>query len=154
MCDLDKDNNIIYICQSKITKLNIPTAFCEGPTMDIMLIKELFTNCITSASILGIEDELVDKLKLQKDNLQPYQIGSQGQLLEWDKEYKEKDPQHRHISHLYALSPGNEITKEIKRLGLFGKKSLSKFIQSSQTKNHLLESFPTIICVASLSPQS
>jgi alpha-L-fucosidase 2 len=88
------------------------TPFCEGPTMDIMLIKELFTNCITSASILGIEDELVVKLKLQKDNLQPYQIGSQGQLLEWDKEYKEKDPQHRHISHLYALSPGNEITKE------------------------------------------
>ena len=88
------------------------TAFCEGPTMDIMLIKELFTNCITSAKILGIEDEFINKLELQNDNLQSYQIGNQGQLLEWDKEYKEQDPQHRHISHIYGLCPGHEITKD------------------------------------------
>ena len=88
------------------------TAFSEGPTMDIMLIKELFTNCIASAAILGIDDEFVKTIKEQRDNLQPYQIGSQGQLLEWNKEYKEQDPKHRHISHLYGLSPGNEITQD------------------------------------------
>lgn len=88
------------------------TAFCEGPAMDIMLIKELFTNCIKSAQILGVEDDLIDKLQLQKGQLPPYKIGSRGQLLEWDKEYKELYPQHRHISHLYGLSPGNEITRD------------------------------------------
>ncbi|MEQ8547132.1 MAG: glycoside hydrolase family 95 protein [Cyclobacteriaceae bacterium] len=88
------------------------TTFCEGPTMDIMIVKELFTNCIKSASILGIDDVFVKLITEQRDNLQPYQIGSQGQLLEWDKEYKEVDPQHRHISHLFGLCPGNEITQD------------------------------------------
>jgi alpha-L-fucosidase 2 len=87
-------------------------AFCQGPTMDIMLIKELFTNCITSAGILGIDDPLLSTLEEQVDNLQPYKIGSQGQLLEWDKEYEEIYPDHRHISHLYGLCPGNEITQD------------------------------------------
>ncbi len=91
---------------------DLSTAFCEGPTMDIMLIKELFTNCIESAGILGIDDEFVKIIRKQRDKLQPYQIGSKGQLLEWDKEYKERDPRHRHISHLYGLCPGNEITKD------------------------------------------
>lgn len=80
--------------------------------MDIMLIKELFTNCIESSAILGVDDNFIQKIKTQVDNLQPYKIGTKGQLLEWDKEYKEKDPKHRHISHLYGLSPGNEITKD------------------------------------------
>jgi alpha-L-fucosidase 2 len=87
-------------------------AFCQGPTMDIMLVKELFTNCITSAEILGIDDPLLVTLEEQVGNLQPYKIGSQGQLLEWDKEYDEIYPDHRHISHLYGLCPGNEITRD------------------------------------------
>ncbi|GAB1453704.1 hypothetical protein MASR2M47_37600 [Draconibacterium sp.] len=88
------------------------TPFCEGATMDIMIIKELFTNCIAASKILGVDGEFAKELSIKANNLQPYQIGSLGQLLEWDKEYKEIDPQHRHISHLYALSPGYEITKD------------------------------------------
>jgi alpha-L-fucosidase 2 len=88
------------------------TPFCEGATMDIMIIKELFTNCIAASEILGVDIEFTEILNAKVNNLQPYQIGSLGQLLEWDKEYKEFDPQHRHISHLYALSPGCEITKD------------------------------------------
>jgi len=88
------------------------TPFCEGPTMDISIIKELFSNCIKASQILGVDIIFSEKLKKQMDNLQPYKIGSKGQLLEWDNEYKEIDAQHRHISHLYALSPGYEITKE------------------------------------------
>jgi alpha-L-fucosidase 2 len=80
--------------------------------MDIMLIKELFSSCIKSAEVLGIEDEFVEMIKEQKDHLQPYRIGSQGQLLEWDKEYQEWDSLHRHISHVYGLCPGNEITQD------------------------------------------
>lgn len=88
------------------------TPFCEGATMDIMIIKELFTNCIAASEILEIDKDFAELLSSKVNNLQPYQIGSNGQLLEWDKEYKEIDPQHRHISHLYALSPGYEITKD------------------------------------------
>jgi len=91
---------------------NYRTPFCEGPTMDIMIIKELFTNCIEASHILDVDKVFSEKLKKQKDNLQPYKIGSKGQLLEWDGEYREIDPQHRHISHLYALSPGYEITRD------------------------------------------
>jgi alpha-L-fucosidase 2 len=88
------------------------TPFCEGATMDIMIIKELFTNCIDASEILNIDKDFAEELSLKVNNLQPYKIGSKGQLLEWDKEYKEVDPKHRHISHLYALSPGYEITKD------------------------------------------
>lgn len=88
------------------------TAFCQGPTMDIMLIKELFSNCIKSADVLGIEDDFIDVLKEKREKLKPYKIGTKGQLLEWDKEYLEKYPDHRHISHLYGLCPGNEFTKD------------------------------------------
>lgn len=88
------------------------TPFCEGATMDIMIIKELFTNCINASEILGVDEEFAQELGSKVNNLKPYKIGSKGQLLEWDKEYKEVDPHHRHISHLYALSPGYEITKD------------------------------------------
>ncbi|MFV0482562.1 MAG: glycosyl hydrolase family 95 catalytic domain-containing protein, partial [Bacteroidales bacterium] len=88
------------------------TAFCEGATMDIMIIRELFTNCIEASKILDIDTDFANVLQQKLDKIQPYQVGTKGQLLEWDKEYKEVDPRHRHISHLYALSPGNEITKD------------------------------------------
>jgi alpha-L-fucosidase 2 len=88
------------------------TAFCEGPAMDLMLAKELFTNCIKVAQLLNENDSFIARIKNQRDSLQEYKIGSQGQLLEWDKEYEEVDPEHRHISHVYAFCPGNEITNE------------------------------------------
>ncbi|MFV0505741.1 MAG: glycosyl hydrolase family 95 catalytic domain-containing protein [Bacteroidales bacterium] len=91
---------------------NYKTPFCEGATMDIMIIKELFTNCISASKILGVDASFADALQSKLDKIQPYQIGTKGQILEWDKEYKEQDPRHRHISHLYALSPGYEITKD------------------------------------------
>ena len=88
------------------------TPFCEGPTMDIMIIKELFNNCIEATKILGVDYKFAEILNSKVKNMQPYKIGSKGQLLEWDKEYREMEPQHRHISHLYALSPGYEFTKD------------------------------------------
>ena len=88
------------------------TPFCEGAVMDLMITKELFTNCIEAAKILEVDKEFIARIKNQRDSIQPYLIGSKGQLLEWDKEYRERDPKHRHISHLYALSPGFEISRE------------------------------------------
>lgn len=88
------------------------TPFCEGAIMDLMITKELFTNCIEASQILDVDRQFIERIKNQRDSIQPYQVGTKGQLLEWDKEYREIDPKHRHISHLYALSPGFEISKD------------------------------------------
>ncbi len=83
-----------------------------GCTMDRAIILELYRNCISSAEILGIEDAFIDTLKSQLENIPPLQIGSDGRLMEWMEEFDEPYPGHRHISHLYALHPSNQISKE------------------------------------------
>ena len=56
-----------------------------------------------------IYDELNEKIKYQLSRLRPTQIASNGTLMEWDKEYEEAEPGHRHISHLYGLHPSEQI---------------------------------------------
>ncbi len=78
----------------------------KATTMDMALIKELFNNYLRAADILQVKPiDLNDVI----DRLFPYQIGSQGQLLEWSEEFEEQDPQHRHASHLFGLHPGQQI---------------------------------------------
>ena len=82
-----------------------------GPTMDNQIIRELFGNVIFANKILDLEDSFADTLSNKIKNLPPIaQIGSDGRVLEWLEEYKEVDPQHRHISHLYGLYPANLIS--------------------------------------------
>lgn len=82
----------------------------ETTTMSMAIAKELFGNCIKSCEILDFDADFVKKLKAVIENLYPFKIGSKGQLLEWNEEYEETDPAHRHISHLYGLHPSNIIT--------------------------------------------
>ncbi|MCG9792309.1 glycoside hydrolase family 95 protein [Flavobacterium algicola] len=82
-----------------------------GPTMDREIIFELFNNCIKAAEILNIDKDFSDTLKSKIKQMPPLQIGSDGRLLEWVEELKEAEPGHRHISHLYALHPSNQISK-------------------------------------------
>jgi alpha-L-fucosidase 2 len=81
-----------------------------GCTMDIALIRELFLNCVRSAKELGIDGEFVTELETARKRLVPYQIGKYGQLQEWSIDFKENMPGQRHLSHLYPLYPGAEIT--------------------------------------------
>lgn len=83
-----------------------------GVTMDNQILRDLFTQCIKAAELLGIEDELNEKIKRQLSRLRPTQIASNGTLMEWDKEYEEAEPGHRHISHLFGLYPSTQITLE------------------------------------------
>jgi len=78
--------------------------------MDNQLVRELFTNTIAAAQILGIDADFCIRLQKAIDKLPPNRIGSDGRLMEWLEEYEETDPQHRHVSHLYGLHPGNQIT--------------------------------------------
>lgn len=81
-----------------------------GPAMDHQIIRELFTNCIKSSEILNIDTKFADTLRIMRAQLTPSQIGSDGRILEWSEELPEAEPGHRHISHLYALYPGEEFT--------------------------------------------
>ena len=84
---------------------------CAGSTMDNQIIRELFTNTIASARILG-EQAFADSLALLLPQIKPTTIGPDGRIMEWLENYKEVEPHHRHVSHLYGLFPGNEITRE------------------------------------------
>jgi len=86
------------------------TNITMGPAMDQQIIYDLFTNCIEAAKVLGIDDEFVKQAKLALANLAWPQIGSDGRLMEWNKEFEEPKPGHRHVSHLFALHPGKQIT--------------------------------------------
>ena len=86
---------------------------CLGPAMDVQIIRDLFTNCIRAAEILGQQDADIERMKEARARLAPNKIGSHGQLQEWLLEdYDEPEPGHRHMSHLYALHPGEEISPE------------------------------------------
>jgi alpha-L-fucosidase 2 len=81
-----------------------------GCTMDLALTRELFANCIAAAGLLGIDRAFAARLRGLVERLEPYRIGSHGQLLEWSRDFAEGEPGHRHISHLYPLYPGNDFT--------------------------------------------
>jgi alpha-L-fucosidase 2 len=85
-------------------------AVCMGPAMDHQIIRELFNNCIKTSEILNIDMPFADTLRTMLAQLTPSQIGSDGRILEWSEELPEAEPGHRHMSHLYALYPGEEFT--------------------------------------------
>lgn len=83
---------------------------CEGATMDMAILRNLYGNVIQASKVLNADKEFREVIEKQFPRLAGYKIGSQGQLLEWDKEYEEQEPQHRHLSHLFGLYPGYDIT--------------------------------------------
>jgi alpha-L-fucosidase 2 len=87
-------------------------AVSQGPTMDMAIVRELFTRTIEAARLLQTDDELVAELSAKLSKLLPFKIGAMGQLQEWQHDYAEVDPKHRHLSHLYGFHPGNQINHE------------------------------------------
>jgi alpha-L-fucosidase 2 len=82
---------------------------CLGSTSDMQLLRYLFDACIQASKILGVDEELRAELTEKRARLAPTQIGSDGRVMEWLEEYRERDPHHRHTSHLWGLFPGTEI---------------------------------------------
>lgn len=81
-----------------------------GVTMDNQILRDLFDQCNKAARVLGVSDELDNKIQETKERLYPTQIAESGCLMEWSEEYEELDKGHRHISHLYGLHPSEQIT--------------------------------------------
>lgn len=83
---------------------------CMGPTMDMQICRELFGNCIMAAGILNTDNVWAKQLDSVRKRLAPNQIGQAGDLNEWLHDWKDGEPHHRHVSHLYGLHPYDEIT--------------------------------------------
>ncbi len=83
---------------------------CIGPTLDNQLLRFLFGACMESSKILSVDKNLAADFQSKRDRLPPTRIGSDGRIMEWLQEYPEQDPHHRHVSHLWGLYPGNEIS--------------------------------------------
>lgn len=83
---------------------------CAGSTMDNQIVRELFTNTIEAAAILKTDTAFVNELIAKRARLKPTTIGADGRIMEWLEPFEEVEPHHRHVSHLYGLYPGNEIS--------------------------------------------
>lgn len=87
------------------------TSIVAGPAMDSQILRDLFDACLRSAEILGQDSDLRARLAAARARLAPNRIGAQGQLQEWleDWDAAAPEPHHRHVSHLYALFPSDQI---------------------------------------------
>lgn len=81
-----------------------------GATMDNQLVFDLFSGIIKASEILGTDKSFADSIKMVRERLAPMQIGQYSQLQEWMYDWDDPKDQHRHISQLYGLYPGNQIT--------------------------------------------
>jgi len=80
-----------------------------APAMDHQIIRNLFSNTIEAAEILGVDADFVEVVKVKHAKIAPNLIGQYGQLQEWLVDQDNPESKHRHVSHLWALHPGNEI---------------------------------------------
>ncbi|HWQ92066.1 MAG TPA: glycoside hydrolase family 95 protein, partial [Clostridia bacterium] len=81
-----------------------------GPTMDHQIIRELFANTAAAAEVLGRDQELAERLLAMRGQIAPNQVGKHGQLQEWLEDKDDPKDTHRHVSHLWGLYPGKEIS--------------------------------------------
>ncbi|GAB4024605.1 glycoside hydrolase family 95 protein [Spirosoma gilvum] len=81
-----------------------------GPTMDHQLIRDLFKNCMAASALLGTDAAFRDTLKTMYSQIAPNQIGKHGQLQEWLQDVDDPKDTHRHVSHLWGVHPGTDIT--------------------------------------------
>jgi alpha-L-fucosidase 2 len=87
-------------------------AVTKGVAMDLALAWELLTHTARAADDLDVDADLRQRCLAARERLAPYQIGARGQLQEWDRDFDEAEPGHRHISHLYGVYPGHQLTPE------------------------------------------
>lgn len=83
-----------------------------GPTMDIEIVRELFTRTLDAGRILAEDPAFLKQVEDARGKLPLFKIGKSGRLQEWQLDYEDAEPGHRHISHLWALFPGNQISLE------------------------------------------
>jgi alpha-L-fucosidase 2 len=86
---------------------------CEidiAPTMSQEIVWDVLTNVIAASEILGIEPEFRKRAASARERLLPLRIGKHGQIVEWSQDFDEPEPGHRHMSQLFSLHPGKQVT--------------------------------------------
>ena len=103
-----------------------PVSICVNAAMDVQLARETLTHCVEASTLLNVDAARRAKWQRLLARLPELKIGAQGQLLEWDREFTEAEPGHRHFSHLYGLFPGDQITPETPELWQAARRSLER----------------------------
>ena len=94
----------------EITGFMTTTSICAGSTIDMQILNDLFGAVAAAAEALGLDPDLRTKVLATKAKLAPLQIGRKGNLQEWLEDWDETEKSHRHISGLWGLFPGNQIS--------------------------------------------
>lgn len=112
----DKDKKLIlspstspenaFLYQGEVCKV------AETTTMTTAITKEVFSHVISCCRELSVDEDFAELVKSKLNRLRPYEVGEKGGLMEWYEDYEDAEVTHRHISHLYPLYPGSEITPE------------------------------------------
>ncbi|MDR6115632.1 alpha-L-fucosidase 2 [Sphingomonas sp. SORGH_AS789] len=89
-------------------------SICAGPAMDQQILRDLFDQVARAAAILNTDTAFARQVREARARLAPDRIGRDGQLQEWQEDWdgRAPDPHHRHVSHLYALFPSDQITPD------------------------------------------
>ena len=87
-------------------------AVSQACSMDLALIWDLFTNLIDAINVLKVDAPFAKSLDDARSKLLPYRVNGKGALQEWFEDFKPSEPEHRHISFLFGLFPGRQITPE------------------------------------------
>ncbi|MDG3443922.1 glycoside hydrolase family 95 protein [Nitrospirillum amazonense] len=89
------------------------TTLCAGPAMDRQILRDLFASIVRAGEILGKDADFRAKVAAARERLPPDRIGGAGQLQEWLEDWDMQAPEihHRHVSHLYAVYPSDQITR-------------------------------------------
>jgi alpha-L-fucosidase 2 len=94
----------------EITTFRTTTSICAGSTIDMAILNDLFGSVAQAADVLGVDGDLKARVLAAKARLAPMQIGRKGNLQEWLEDWDETEKSHRHISGLWGLFPGRQIS--------------------------------------------
>lgn len=83
---------------------------CKTATMTNAILRELFTHVLMAAEILNLRDAFTARVSRALKRLPQYSVDAQGRLQEWNEPFEESERTHRHLSHLYPVYPGDEIS--------------------------------------------
>jgi alpha-L-fucosidase 2 len=92
------------------TMFETGTSICAGSTIDMQILRDLFSAVAQAADVLETDRDFKDRVLTARAKLAPMQVGRKGNLQEWLEDWDETEKSHRHISGLWGLFPGHQIS--------------------------------------------